>query len=137
MEKFTEILERTASVQVQALLKKWNEARREIDRQREVMKQAERELIECAARFKVGDVVRDTRDGKRYVIAKVETSAYALKGGWTEDKPYAEFNYTYRAICKDGHVSQNNSLAPSEGALEPTGKHIDIKQDGPLYAGRE
>ena len=137
MENFTEMLERTNTAQVQALLTKWNDARRESDRQREVMKETERELIDCAARFKVGDVLRDIRDGKRYVVAKVEVSTYALKGGWKEEVPYADFNYTYRAICKDGHISQNYRYVVSEGALEPTGEHIDLKQDGPLYAGRE
>lgn len=137
METFNEMMKRENSAQAQALIVKWNEARREADRQREVMKQTESELIDCASKFKFGDVVKDTRNGKRFVVAKVEVSTYALKGGYDESKPWLDFNYTYRAFCKDGHVSLNNSFIREESVLEPTGEHIDFTQDGPLFAGRD
>jgi len=93
--------------------------RKEMD---ELQKRMENEL----ARHKVGDIVRDVKDGKRYVVVKVKASEYELRGGISGKESQIAFDYTLRAIKKDGTPSLNNSLLYG-ATVEPTGEHIDLE----------
>ena len=126
MESFTERLDRLNSATAQALIGEFVESERQAEQSKKKCEDIKREIIEKVCPYHIGQVFRKG-DGKKYILTGITVNVFTLCGGFG-NKPYIDFNYTYRAICKDGHVSLNNSYC-NEGELEPTGEDIDLKED--------
>lgn len=75
--------------------------------------------------YKIGMEFIDSH-GVRYVLTKIEPSAYAMQGGF-RNLPYISFNYTFRKVRKDGCLSINNAYTNLDTSTF-TGKIWDLEQ---------
>ena len=74
--------------------------------------------------YKIGMEFID-QHGVRYVLTKVEASAYAMEGSFYN--PYISFHYTFRKVRKDGCLSINNAYTNPDVSTF-TGKIWDLEQ---------
>lgn len=114
------------SALAQVLVMDWSEKYVEYTKLRKEMNDLQQRMVNEFARHKIGDIVRDTKDGKRYVVTKVTVSEFDLRGGVGGKESQIAFEYTLRAIRKDGLPSLNNSLLYG-ATVEPTGEHINLE----------
>lgn len=122
-----DIYKRPNHAQICYLIATYNDAWKEAEKQRERMNKAMKELVECAARFKVGEGVRDTESGKYYVVSEVKVSEYGLKD--YNGEPWLSFEYKFKAFKKDGNLSLNNSYFYNIEKLESTGRFHDLNNN--------
>jgi len=86
------------------------------------MKGIEREMIAQFGEYKVGDVVRDTTDGKRYVISSASVSSHML-----EMYNQVMVVYETRRFKTDGTLSRNHYSIPYGHKIEPTGEYYELR----------
>ena len=107
------------------LIDKWNEKNAEVEKLTREMKEMTLKMKTEFSRFKSGDVIRNIKDGKKYVVLFVNVHESGLK----HLKPSIKFNYEVKPIRKsDGMPSANFSHEYFCGSdFEPTGEHFNFK----------
>lgn len=107
------------------LIAKWNEKNVEVGRLTREMKEMTLKMKTEFSRFQNGDVIRNTEDGKKYVVVTSKVYESSLKGGYNI-KPCIEFIYEVKPIRKDGIPSSNFSHIYTKSGFEPTGEHFNF-----------
>lgn len=108
------------------LIDKWNEKYVEVEKLKREMKELTTKMQIEFSRFKRGDVIRNTKNGKKYVVLFVNVYESGLK----HLKPSIEFNYEVKPIRKsDGMPSENLSheYFNCGSDFEPTGEHFNFQ----------
>lgn len=108
------------------LIAKWNEKNVEVERLTSEMKEMALKMKTEFSRLKSGDVIRNTKDGKKYVVVFVNVRESELK----YPKPSIEFKYEVKPIRKsDGMPSANFSHEYFDWGsdFEPTGEHFNFR----------
>lgn len=111
------------------LIAKWNEKNAEVEKLAREMRELTSKMKSEFSRFKSGDVIRNTKDGKKYVVVLVKVYESELKGG-CRSKPSIEFNYEVKPIRKsDGMPSANFShdYFNCGSDFESTGEHFNFQ----------
>ena len=108
------------------LITKWNEKNAEVEKLTREMKEVALKMRSEFSRFKSGDVIRNTEDGKKYVVVSARVYENRLKGV----KPVIELNYEVKPIRKsDGMPAANFSheYFNCGSDFEPTGEHFNFQ----------
>lgn len=108
------------------LIDKWNEKNAEVEKLTREMKELTAKMQIEFSRFKRGDVIRNTKDGKKYVVLFVNV----YESGLRHREPSIEFNYEVKPIRKsDGMPSENFSheYFNCGSDFEPTGEHFNFQ----------
>lgn len=107
------------------LIAKWNEKNVEVERLTREMKEMTLKMKTEFSRFQNGDVIRNTEDGKKYVVVTSKVYESSL----CHTKPSIEFKYEVKPIRKsDGMPSANFSheYFNCGSDFEPTGEHFNF-----------
>ena len=114
----------------QALIAKWNDADKRMAACKLEKQEAEADMVMHVCPYKVGEIFADPKSGKRYILTKITVNTYAVQGGYSGKSPKCiDFNYTFRAIRKDGRPSMNGTSWINIDDMERTGKTYDFTED--------
>lgn len=108
------------------LITKWTEKNAEVEKLTREMKELTSKMQIEFSRFKRGDVIRNTKDGKKYVVLFVNV----YESGLRYLKPSIQFNYEVKPIRKlDGMPSANFSheYFNCGSDFELTGEHFNFQ----------
>lgn len=108
------------------LITKWTEKNAEVEKLTREMKELTSKIQIEFSRFKRGDVIRNTKDGKKYVVLFVNV----YESGLRYLKPSIQFNYEVKPIRKsDGMPSANFSheYFNCGSDFELTGEHFNFQ----------
>ena len=108
------------------LITKWTEKNVEVEKLTREMKELTSKMQIEFSRFKRGDVIRNTKDGKKYVVLFVNV----YESGLRYLKPSIQFNYEVKPIRKsDGMPSANFSheYFNCGSDFELTGEHFNFQ----------
>lgn len=108
------------------LITKWNEKNAEAEKIAKEMKELKVKMRTEFSRFQNGDVIRNTEDGKKYVVVSAKVYESSLKGGY-HTKPCIEFIYEVKPIRKDGMPSSNFSHIYTKSGFELTGERFNFQ----------
>lgn len=110
------------------LIAAWNEKNDEVEKLTREMNKVALKMKTEFSRFKFGDVIRNTKNGKKYIVAAVQVREHELKSGCCF-KPSIEFNYEVKPIRKDGMPSANFSheYFNCGSEFEPTGECFNFQ----------
>ena len=109
------------SPESQQLLQQWTSKNEELKAIKKEMSQIRKEISKLA-KFKVGEVIKDTATGKEHVVRFIKVDEFFLGSS----NPEINFRYETHPIKKDGTVSKNFSNIHNYDNIVSTGKFIDL-----------
>lgn len=103
------------------LTNEWRDKKDQLLAIQKEIRKIEAEMIAQFGEYKVGDVVRDTTDGKRYVISRVSVSSHMI-----DMFNQVMVQYETRRFKTDGTLSRNHYRIPYGHKIEPTGEYYEL-----------
>lgn len=91
---------------LQELKDELDQAEVEVDRLKELIKERKQQIANLSCPWKIDDIIRDTGDGKLYIVDEIEYSDY-LESGWKVlcTKIKKDFTFgMYRETIQGGHA---------------------------------